>query len=162
MARKTLLERLETYDTSKALAYWKKSNYNAKTLLKQRVLNIITQEHSYFITFTIAPEHYNYKKDTYFRKTKEALSQASLYIANEDYGTDNGRLHIHALVSFPFRYDYTQKNHSLQQVWKYGNIQFETIHTPNDDAITNYMSKLSAHATKETARKIIYSRGFIQ
>jgi len=158
MKRKTLQERLLETSTNRAIFRWERSNYKAREVLKQKVKNVLEMEYAYFITFTIAPKHYHYDIKTYFRKVKEALSQTSLYIANEDYGEDNGRFHIHALASFPFQYDYTPNKHYVQDVWKYGAIRFEPIHTKNETAIMNYMYKLSAHATKRTAHRIIYSR----
>lgn len=158
--KKTLYERLEKYDTRKALDTWNDSNYRSKKRLHDRVKIIIEQSNAYFITFTISNEHYGLKRLTYQRKVKEALSQTSLYIANEDYGKTNGRYHIHALVLFPLRYDYTSKNHYLQEVWQYGDIDFEPIHTPNDEAITNYIDKFTSHAIKQSSARLIYSRGF--
>ena len=158
--KKTLLERLEKYNTRKALDTWNNSNYRSKKLLHDRVKIIVNQPNAYFITFTIADKYYGFNRLTYQRKVKEALLQASLYIANEDYGEDNGRYHIHALVLFPFHYDYTPKNHYLQQIWRYGGIDFESIHTANDEAITNYINKFTSHAIKKTTARLIYSRGY--
>jgi len=158
MQRKTLDERLTQYNTRKALDTWKRSSFKSKETLKKRVLEIITRQHSLYVTFTIAPKNYGHDTMTYIRKTKEALAMASDYVANEDIGKDKGRYHIHALVSFPERFDFTIKPNKLEEIWKYGTIYFEPIHTPNQDAITNYMNKLSSHATKKTAHRIIYSR----
>jgi len=159
--KKTLLERLEKYNTRKALDTWNNSNYQSKKLLHDRVKIIVNQPNAYFITFTISDKFYGYDRLTYQRKVKEALRQTSLYIANEDYGKTNARYHIHALVLFPFQYDYTTKNHYVQDVWKYGAIRFEPIHTPNEEAITNYINKFTAHAIKESSARLIYSRGFV-
>jgi len=159
--KKTLYERLELYDTRKAIDTWYSSNYRSKKRLQDRVTIIVNQPNACFITFTIANEFLGLQRLTYQRKVKEALSQTSLYIMNEDYGEDNGRYHIHALVLFPFRYDYTPKKHFVQDVWHYGNVDFEAIHTPNEEAITNYINKFSAHAIKESAARLIYSRGFV-
>jgi len=158
--KQTLYERLEKYDTRKAIDTWYNSNYRSKKRLHDRVKIIVNQPNAYFLTFTIAPEYYGFDRLTYQRKVKEALRQASLYIANEDYGKDNGRYHIHALALFPFHYDYTPKEHYVQDVWHYGVVRFEPIHTPNDEAITNYINKFTAHAIKESTARLIYSRGF--
>jgi len=158
--KKTLLERLEKYSTRKAMDTWYDSNYRSKKRLHDRVTIIVNQPNAYFITFTIADEYYGFERLTYQRKAKEALSQTSLYIANEDYGEEKGRYHIHALALFPFHYDYTPKKHYVQDVWKYGAVRFEPIHTPNDEAITNYINKFTAHAIKESSARLIYSRGF--
>ena len=159
--KKTLYDRLEKYNTRKALDTWNNSNYRSKKLLHDRVKIIIEQSNAYFITFTISPDNYGLNRLTYQRKVKEALQQTSLYIANEDYGKTNGRYHIHALVLFPLQYDYTSKNHYLQQIWRYGGIDFESIHTANDEAITNYINKFTSHAIKDSSARLIYSRGFV-
>ena len=158
--KKTLLERLDKYDIRKAFDTWYSSNYRCKKRIHDRVKTIVYQPNAYFITFTIADKYYGFNRLTYQRKVKEALSQTSLYIANEDYGKENGRYHIHALVLFPFHYDYTSKEHYVQDVWKYGNIDFEPIHTPNEEAITNYINKFTSHAIKDSSVRLIYSRGY--
>lgn len=158
MKRKTLIERLQDQKTQKAITNWKKSNYDSRTRLKKRVNEIINKQYAYFITFTIAPEHYGLKKMTYIRKAKEALLHASQWVANEDFGEQFGRYHIHALACFLDKFDYTIDENTLEYVWRYGIIHFKPIHTPNDDAVSNYMNKLSNHATKETAHRIMYSK----
>jgi len=159
--KKTLYERLELYDTRKALDTWNDSNYRSKKRLHDRVQLILSQSNALFITFTLANEFLGLQRKTYQRKVKEALSHTSLYIMNEDYGKENNRYHIHALVLFPFRYDYTPKKHYVQDVWPYGNVDFEAIHTPNDEAITNYINKFTSHAIKDSSARLIYSRGFV-
>lgn len=124
-----------------------------KTMLK-RVQAALQTSNAYFITFTINDSNYNLSMDTYRRKIKEALAPASTWVANEDYGKTNGRLHFHALVGFGFQLDYSM----ITDIYKYGAINFEPIRTKNAEAIRNYMLKLTLHATKETANSIFYSR----
>ena len=158
MRRKTLEERLEKYLPNKSMQLWRLSNYRAKTRLQSKVIELLEQPHAYFITFTIAPKHHGLKLNTYIRKVKEALRETSDYVANEDYGNLNGRYHIHALACFSEQYDYTIKPNTFEKIWQYGIIHFEPIYKRNDEALSNYMNKLSQHATKETAHKIIYGR----
>lgn len=128
----------------------KKSYYN----MLKRVQKILDIQYVYFITFTINDSNYNLSMDTYRRKIKEALAPASTWVANEDYGKTNGRLHFHALVGFGFQLDYN----TITDIYKYGAVNFKPIHTKNAEAIRNYMLKLTLHATKETANSIFYSR----
>ena len=158
--RKTLDERLEQYGSGKALRLYKESCYALNTRVKKKVNEILHYENKYFITFTLQDKYLTRDKKYLMRKIKEALSQASLYIANEDYGSKRGRLHFHALASFSFQLDYTTQDNYVNKIWKYGNIDYLKVYDSNDDAITKYLTKLSNHAIKETAGKIIYSRGF--
>jgi len=158
--RKTLVERLEQYNTGKALRLYNESRYALNTRVKKKVKQILEYENKYFITFTLQDKYLTRDKKYLMRKIKEALSQASLYIANEDYGSKNGRLHFHALASFNLQLDYTTKDNYVHSIWKYGNIDFMKIYNSNDEAITKYLTKLTNHAIKSTAGKIVYSRGF--
>lgn len=160
MKRKTLLERLEQYQTGKGLRLFNNSRYMLNMRVKKKVNQILQYEHKYFITFTLEDKYLTRDKKYLMRKIKEALSTASLYIANEDYGKLNGRLHFHALVCYDSQLDYTTKDNFINSIWKYGNIDYLKVYDNNDTAITKYLTKLTNHAIKETAGKIIYSRGF--
>lgn len=73
------------------------------------------------------------------------------YIANIDYGKQNGRLHYHALLQVPkIAFD----------TWDYGNIDAKKVVVINETAIAKYISKLTNHAIKETCKgnRLIYSR----
>jgi len=139
---------------------------NADTSLKmrnyrltKRVKITLQQPQSYFVTFTIDNKHIGLKRETFRRKVKETLrSIASLYIANDDYGSKNNRYHLHALVGSLSKIDYT----TAYNTWQYGTIDFQPITTKEALRIKNYITKLTLHATKETARDLIYSRGFTQ
>lgn len=155
MKRKGLKDRLKDgQEISKAIINLrecdKKSYYN----MLKRVQSILECPYSYFITFTINNENYNLQIDTYRRKIKEALAPASQWVANEDYGYDNGRLHFHALVGFSSQIDYNM----ILSIYQYGAVNIKPIHTKNAEAIRNYMLKLTLHALKETANSIFYSR----
>ena len=158
---KTLQERLQQYPTHKAMYLFEKSTYNRNTRINNRTKQILNKEgFSYLITLTLTDESIKKISLSYlFRKVKEAMRTASLYIANEDYGSERGRLHFHVLASFNEQLDYTKTN-PIGQVWKYGGIDYQPIHTKNDKALSKYLTKLTNHAIKDTAKKIIFSRGF--
>ena len=157
--RKTLVERLEDYNMGKALYLHKRSHYNRNTTVHNRTKTILNDEYVYFITFTLSDANLKLSFNYLIKKIKEALRSASLYIANEDYGSERGRLHFHALASFNEQLDYTKTN-PIGQVWGYGEIDYQPIHTKNDEALSKYLTKLTSHAYKKTAKKIIFSRGF--
>jgi len=152
---KTIHQRLnEGQNIHKAVyntrASWKKF----VSRLKTRFERMLEYEHSYLLTFTIAPEFYDLDKRTYVRKIKEALGGASEWVFNEDYGSDNGRLHFHALASYTEQLDYNIMN----AIYKYGSIRFNPINRPDEKAIREYILKLTNHSIKESASTIYRSR----
>lgn len=153
---KTLRDRLqEGQDIQKAINNLNKSYQRRDSRLKKRIEQMLEQEHTYFITFTIAPKNYGLKYDTYLRKIKEALGNASGgWVVNSDYGDINERLHFHCVASFPSQLDYT----TLNDIYKYGTIDFKPIYNSNEKAIREYLNKTFNHAVKQSAGKIHYSR----
>jgi len=152
---KTLDDRLqEGQPIQKAIINLNKSYQRRDSRLKKRLENILQNEYTYFITFTIAPKNYGLKYNTYLRKIKEALGHASSWVLNSDYGDKNGRLHFHAVATFELQLDYT----TLNAIYKYGTIDFKTIYNMNEKAIREYILKTFNHAVKQTAGKIHYSR----
>lgn len=117
---------------------------------------MLQNEHTYFITFTIAPNFYGLKYDTYLRKIKEALNRAnaSAWVLNSDFGDKNGRLHFHAVSAFNSQLDYNTINH----IYNYGAVNFKLIRKKNERALREYLSKTLNHATKQSVGKIHYSR----
>jgi len=156
---KTFTERLKKYGPGKAIELDNQSHYKRYSRIKKKVNEILTYDYTYFFTLTLNDEGLKRDEKYLVRKAKEAFGSASLYIANEDYGSKRGRKHFHVLACFNEQLDYTKTN-AIGQVWRYGNVDIQPIHTKNDEAITKYLTKLTNHAVKDTAKKIIYSRGF--
>lgn len=144
----------EGQDPQQAIDNLNKSYKKRNARLKKRLEKILQQEHAYFITFTIAPAHYNYNYDTYLRKIKEALKYASSWLLNSDYGDENNRLHFHAVVAFPDKLDYN----TITSIYQYGAVNFRPIYAKNEKALREYLLKTLNHATKQSAGKIHYSR----
>ena len=115
---------------------------------------MLHNEFTYFITFTIAPKYYELKYNTYLRKIKEALGGASAWVVNSDYGNINERLHFHCVASFYSQLDYN----TLNNIYKYGSINFKAIYNTNEKALREYLNKTFNHTIKQTAGKIHYSR----
>lgn len=153
---KTLRDRLEEgQPIQRAITNLNKSYKRRDSRLKKRLENMLQNEHTYFITFTIAPKNYGLNYDTYLRKIKEALGNASGgWVVNSDYGNINERLHFHCVASFSSQLDYT----TLNNIYKYGSINYKTIYNSNEKAIREYILKTFNHAVKQTAGKIHYSR----
>lgn len=152
---KTLKDRLqEGQDIQKAINNLSQSYYRRDSRLKKRLENMLQKEHTYFITFTIAPKNYGLKYNTYLRKIKEALGGASGWVVNSDYGSINERLHFHCVATFNTQLDYT----TLNNIYQYGAINFKLIYNTNEKAIREYLIKTFNHAVKQTAGKIHYSR----
>lgn len=153
---KTLEERLlEGQDIQQAINNLNKSYEKMNSRLKKRLEKLLKEEFAYFITFTIAPEYYNeldYNK--YLRKIKKALGSASGWVLNSDYGSENERLHFHAVASFKDQLDYN----TILEIYTYGSVNFKRIYSKNEKALREYLIKTLNHATKQTASKIHYSR----
>lgn len=122
--------------------------------IKRRLEKLLLCEYVYFITFTIAPEHYGYEYQTYLRKIKKALNNALGWVLNSDYGDENGRLHFHAVASFNGQLDYN----TIISIYQYGSVNFKFIYSKNEKAIREYLVKTLNHATKQSVGKIHYSR----
>ena len=153
---KTLEQRLlEGQDIQQAIRNLNKSYEKMNARLKKRLEKLLKNEFVYFITFTNAPDCYNeldYNK--YLRKIKKALASASGWVLNSDYGSENGRLHFHAVASFNSQLDYN----TILEIYKYGAVNFKRIYSKNEKALREYLIKTLNHATKQTASKIHYSR----
>lgn len=153
---KTLQERIEEgQDPQQAINNLSQSYYRRDSRLKKRLIQMLEQQHTYFITFTIAPKNYGLKYNTYLRKIKEALGHASAWVVNSDYGNINDRLHFHCVATFNSRLDYN----TLNNIYQYGTIDFKPIYSANEKALREYLIKTFNHAVKQTAGKIHYSRG---
>ena len=152
---KTLKDRLqEGQEVQQAITNLNKSYQRRDSRLKKRLENMLQKEHTYFITFTIAPKNYGLNYNTYLRKIKEALGNASGWLVNSDYGNTNERLHFHCVATFNSQLDYN----TLNAIYKYGTIDFKPIYNINEKAIREYLNKTFNHAVKQSAGKIHYSR----
>ncbi len=152
---KTLKDRLqEGQEIQQAITNLNKSYQRRDSRLKKRLENMLQKEHTYFITFTIAPKNYGLNYNTYLRKIKEALGGASAWVVNSDYGDINERMHFHCVATFDLQLDYN----TLNAIYKYGTIDFMPVYNTNEKAIREYLNKTFNHAVKQSAGKIHYSR----
>lgn len=152
---KTLKDRLnEGQQPQQAVNNLNKSYERRNSRLKKRLENMLQNEYTYFITFTISPKYERLKYNTYLRKIKEALAGASCWVLNSDYGSINERLHFHCVATFNAQLDYN----TLNNIYKYGAINYKLIYNTNEKALREYLFKTVNHAIKQTAGKIHYSR----
>jgi len=132
------------------------ANYKRVKHLKGRINKMLIRP-CLFLTLTFSDETLaKYPdKDSLHNFVKRYLSKTSYqvnYIANVDYGTENGRIHYHAVI---------QADKIDPTPWhKRGAIKIEQITRKNHIALSKYLSKLTNHAIKETClgNRIIYSR----
>lgn len=122
--------------------------------LKKRIENIITNNDSLFLTITFNDETLNNTTESKRRLLviRYLKSCNCKYVANIDYGKENGREHYHAVIS---------TNHINYTEWhKFGAINGKIIIRSNVEALSRYVAKLTNHAIKETTKRnhIIYSR----
>ena len=111
-----------------------------------------------FVTLTFEDKYLDSSLATKREYCKRFLSSFEMpYVANVDYGGQNGRIHFHAVIACP-------KEQIEKEPWKYGFQYLESCRTDTDDEkrLAKYVSKLSAHALKATTKnsRLIYSRNF--
>ncbi len=139
--------------------YWHEGEKinNAKnqraTRLRKRIQAIL-QSPSVFLTLTFAPD---VVKSTSAKTRRTYVARflkecgAEKYVANIDFGEQNGTEHYHAVIGLQ-RIDFSK--------WTYGNIDGKAITQPNPKRLARYIAKLTNHAIKATTRgcRVIYSR----
>lgn len=143
----------------KQAGYLNKSFNQRKLTLKNRISNLLECGNCFFLTLTFTDNVLaNTTAETRRRYVARQLKQHFPlgYVANIDFGAENGREHYHAVVVS----DTDRISNSNGLIWSYGALNFKAIHTPNAQALAKYISKLSNHAIKETTRRsaLLYSR----
>ena len=154
----TLFEKFDNdMDLEKTLKDYKK--YREKTRrVRRKILKMMVLGSCSFLTLTFKDDVLNStSEETRRRYVSRFLKSISTdYVANIDWGKQNGREHYHAVIS---GIDFDMSD------WdQYGFSDSRTIGRKDDKCtsskISKYLYKLSNHAKKETTRrkKIIYSR----
>lgn len=120
--------------------------------LRRRIEDIMTSD-CLFITFTFSDKYLSYKFETRRKYVLRFLEKySSNFVANVDYGSENGREHYHCVI---------QCDRVDSSDWPYGLINFERIRLSSDSSIlSQYVSKLTNHSIKETTKRraVIYSK----
>lgn len=112
-------------------------------------------ERVYFVTLTFSDEFLEKCSiKTLLRYSREFLqSHCNDYFANGDFGSRNGRFHVHAVCGDP---------HELE-TWKYGIVNFKLANSESKDKLrlARYVAKLSNHSLKDSAIKPFGKRGMV-
>lgn len=132
------------------------AQYNRTTRLRKRIETIIAGcPECTFCTLTFTDDYLaSTSPETRRRYVSRYLKEQSSggeYVANIDFGGKNGREHYHAVCAF--RLD--------PKLWPCGSLNVKKIRdTSKPIKLAKYVSKLTNHAIKETAKRnaIIYSR----
>lgn len=130
--------------------------------LKNRINSIITNSNfSYFLTLTFTDKvlKSTSKKTRRVYVTRFLNSISLNFVANIDFGEENGREHYHAVVASKNALN----NVKMAKLWQYGFSNAKKINktiNKNDIRLAKYISKLTNHAIKNTTKnnKIIYSK----
>lgn len=148
------------HDTAIGSVLWheaekvRQANIKRVKRLKRRISYMLENGTCQFLTLTFSADVLSRTtEDTRRQYVRRFLSSFSNdFVANIDFGKENGREHYHALVMTEKRIKYTD--------WKGGNCDGQRVYNNNTTAIAKYISKLTNHAIKETTKqcRIIYSR----
>lgn len=128
------------------------------TRLRKRIESMLLNGECLFLTLTFNDETLNNTSvDTRRQYVRKYLKQFNCpYVANIDFGKENGREHYHAVIN--------TSRIELKDWRIYGNINVERVRNNRIELsktrLSKYISKLSNHAIKETTRRccLIYSR----
>lgn len=123
--------------------------------LKERISKFLSMGQCFFLTLTFTNEVLENTlpetRRTYVRRFLKSYSDH--FVANIDFGDQNGREHYHAVMVSDF---------FIQDDWDYGFSLGQVIRYNTDDpiAIAKYIAKLTNHAVKESCKRnsIIYSK----
>ena len=135
-----------------------KAYANRLTRLYGRVASMLNNGSCLFLTLTFNDKALG---ETTEKQRRNAVSRFlkqynAQYVANVDYGAQNGREHYHALINCS-RVDCSS--------WSLGAVNFEKVrHVPTTIStktkLSKYIAKLTNHAIKATTRRsaLMYSR----
>lgn len=135
------------------------STVSRNTRLKDRISSMLSEGQCLFVTLTFRDNVFETTtSDTRHQAVKRFLGSFNTdYVANIDYGSQNGREHYHAVILLDrksFKYDLWYR--------RYGAVNVKTIvnSVNSPTRLGKYISKLTNHAIKVTCRgnRIIYSR----
>lgn len=120
--------------------------------VKDKISDLLLNNQAYFLTLTFRDEVLQnttpQTRRTYVRKFLKSVSDK--YVANIDFSPDIGREHYHAVIL----------NRIDLKSWSYGFAFNEKVRSHKNDLerVSKYITKLTAHALKVNATRLIYSR----
>lgn len=120
--------------------------------VKEKISNIVMNHNAVFLTLTFRNDVFDKTTpETRRRYVARYLKQVSSeYVGNIDFSPDVGREHYHAVVC----------SRADLNAWKYGFAYAEQVRAHDRDLtrVSKYITKLTAHALKVNATRLIYSR----
>lgn len=129
-----------------------RSKYAKIRKVKEKISNIVLNNNAVFLTLTFTDKVLESTSPQTRRRyvSRYLKSQGCEYVANIDFSPDIEREHYHAVIDK--RVDLT--------AWKYGFSYAEQVRAHDRDLckISKYITKLTAHALKVDATRLIYSR----
>lgn len=148
-------------DTDELLPIWREAeNINLAFFarvrrLKNRIRDMLLQGTCYFVTLTFNDEALERTSPQTRRKyvTEFCKGQSDTYVANIDFGTENGREHYHAVIM--------AEGIDMTPWDVFGFSKAQKIGSEDDCApLAKYISKLTNHAIKESTHgcRAIFSR----
>lgn len=131
------------------------SQYQKAKRVKDKINDLVLSKNAIFLTLTfnnkILSKTSSDTRRQYVRKFLKLCSKR--YVANIDFGAENGREHYHAVVDTDINLAYWHR---------YGAIKAERVRNTCDDLkrVSKYVSKLTNHALKVKGLqpRLIYSR----
>lgn len=120
-------------------------NRNKKTRrYAKKIEKMIKNQKCIFGTLTINDNYINDKEETFRKRLQRFFKNLNCkYICNIDYGWENERKHYHFIANVEF---------VPKDLWKYGFAYYEKITNKKEYALSDYINKMSNHATKETTK----------
>lgn len=118
----------------------------------QHMLN--TNENVFFITMTFDDNHLPKSNDDKIKSIDDVIqfmksNNVSAFVANVDYGKDNGRFHWHAVAQSVYDFSHIH--------WTQGAVNFKRVpKTQIPLKLSRYLVKLQRHAVKITDPVMIY------
>lgn len=130
----------------------KQRKKRVKTAIKG-IFDAFHEEKLFFLTFTFSERAMSRKANTRRQYVIRYLNKYCLdYIANQDFGDKTNREHYHAVVAC----DYVHTD------FVGGHVHFERIKVRNSSRLANYLDKLTNHAVKDGAGKLLRKRGLVE
>ncbi len=117
--------------------------------VRKRIENMLALKNVLFLTLTFGDPALADGEDVCFARCKAFAETFSDYVFNADYGDEGGRLHFHGCVPAERIITYDDWPYGFFKVKKVGK---DLVH------LSRYIAKLGNHATKSSAKQLIYKR----
>lgn len=137
------------------------SRYQRVKRCRIRISGLVFTEKAFFLTLTfrddVLAKTSAESRRRYVSRALKKVSANGRYIANVDFGKENGREHYHAIVE-------AVNVEALKEYWekRYGFVDLRKIGGKEKDLkkTTKYINKLNAHCFKDSTHlhRVIYSR----